>query len=433
MSDDKHLELSNPETGDTHDVPLVEPVMGPPSVDARKAFAGEGVFNYDPGYVMTSSCDSAITFIDGEEGRLFYRGYSIQELAKKSSFIEVAYLLLHGELPGKDDLDEFKDSIRHHSMIDEGLRNAFKGFHYDAPPMSMLTGVVGSLASFYHENTDINDPADRALFARRMIAKIPTIAAAAYKHSIGQPFIYPRNDLGYADNLLHMLFAVPPETYEPSDVHTKALEMLLILHADHEQNASASTVRMAGSTGTNPYAAIAAGIAALWGPAHGGANLDVIRMLEEIGDASQIDQYVDKAKDKNDPFMLMGFGHRVYNNRDPRAAMIQEYFREVLEHTGKETDRLFDLALKMEEKALNDDYFKERNLFPNVDFYSGIIYRAMGIPENMFIPMFAIARTTGWVSHWCEMLADPNQKIHRPRQVYTGYGPRDYVPMERRD
>jgi len=429
---EKHFKLTNPDSGDSHELPVVEGTMGPPGVDVRKVFSEHGVFTYDPGFASTCSCDSAITFIDGQEGRLLHRGYSIEDLAQKSSFIEVAYLILYGELPTQSQLDEFEEGIRRHTMLDESLRAFFKGFHYDAPPMAMLAGVVGSLSAFYHDKTDIHDSADRDMFARRMIAKIPTIAAAAYKHSIGQPFMYPRNDLGYASNLLHMFFAVPAEEYQPSEVTTNALETLLILHADHEQNASTSTVRLAGSTGANPYAAIAAGIAALWGPAHGGANEAVLNMLEEIGDASQIPKYLEKAKDKDDPFRLMGFGHRVYKNRDPRATMIQKHCHEVLSHLGKENDRLFELALELEQKALNDDFFKERKLFPNVDFYSGIIYKAMGIPTNMFTAMFAIARTVGWVSNWCEMQADPHLRIGRPRQIYTGYQQRDYVPIERR-
>jgi citrate synthase len=432
MSNEKHFDLTNPEAHDTHQLPLVEGAMGPPAVDVRKMYAEHGIFTYDPGFASTCSCDSAITFIDGEQGRLLHRGYSIEDLAQKSSFLEVAYLILYGELPARKELSEFEQGINQHTMLDESLRDFFRGFHYDAPPMAMLTGVVGSLSAFYHDRTNVNNPNDRDMFARRMIAKIPTIAAAAYKHSIGQPFVYPRNDLSYPANLLHMFFAVPAEVYEPSKVMVDALETLLILHADHEQNASTSTVRLAGSTGANPYAAIAAGIAALWGPAHGGANEAVLNTLEEIGDASQIPKFLEKAKDKDDPFRLMGFGHRVYKNRDPRATMIQKHCHDVLKDLGKESDRLFELALELEHKALNDDYFKERRLFPNVDFYSGIIYEAMNIPKNMFTAMFAIARTVGWVSNWCEMQSDPGLRIGRPRQIYTGYEQRDYVPIDKR-
>lgn len=429
---EKSFQLTNPDSGTSNELPLVKPAMGPSGLDVRKVFADQGVFTYDPGFASTCSCDSAITFIDGQEGRLLHRGYSIEDLARESTFTEVTYLILYGELPTSRQLEEFEQDIHRHTMIDEALHTLFKAFHYDAPPMAMLTGVVGSLSAFYHEETDITDPADRDLFARRMIAKIPTIAAAAYKHSIGQPFVYPRNDLGFAANLLHMFFAVPSEEYAPSEVTVKALDTLLILHADHEQNASTSTVRMAGSTGTNPYAALSAGIAALWGPAHGGANEAVLRMLDEIGDVSQIPKYLDKAKDRDDPFRLMGFGHRVYKNRDPRATMIQQHCHDVLSHLGKENDQLFELALELERKALNDDYFKERKLFPNVDFYSGIIYKALDIPLNMFTAMFAIARTVGWVANWCEMQADPKLRIARPRQVYTGYEQRDYTAIGKR-
>ncbi len=427
-----HFTLSNPENGSSNELPIVRGTMGVSAVDVRKLYSEQGVFTYDPGFVSTCSCSSSITYINGEEGALLYRGYPIEQLAEKSSFMEVAYLLLNGELPTSDQLEEFESSIRHHTMLNESLLNFFRGFHYDAHPMAMMTGAVGSLSAFYHDTTDINNPDDRDMFARRIIAKMPTIAGAAFKHNRGQAFMYPQNRLDYIGNLLYMLFAVPAEPYEVDPVVAKALDVLFILHADHEQNASASTVRLAGSTGANPYATIAAGIAALWGPAHGGANEAVLKMLREIGDASQISKYIDKAKDRDDPFRLMGFGHRVYKNHDPRATVIREHAHNVLKRLGKENDRIFELALKLEDTALNDDYFKEKKLYPNVDFYSGIIYEALGIPMSMFTVMFAIARTVGWVAHWCEMQADPERRIGRPRQIYTGYGPRDYEAMGQR-
>jgi len=390
------------------------------------------MFTYDPGFVSTASCRSDITYIDGNQGVLLYRGYPIEQLAEKSSFIEVAYLLLYGELPTQTQLDTFSHSIRYHTMIHESLRDFFRGFHYDAHPMAMLTGVVGSLSAFYGVSRDPRDKNDQEIFAHRMIAKIPTIAACAYKHSIGQPFVYPRNDLDYCSNLLNMLFAVPAESYEVDPMAAQALDMLFILHADHEQNASTSTVRLAGSSGTNPYAAISAGVACLWGPAHGGANEAVLTMLEEIGDVKNIPKFITKAKDKNDPFRLMGFGHRVYKNYDPRATVIRSMCHKILKRLGKENDPLFELALELEQLALNDDYFKEKKLYPNVDFYSGIIYKALGLQTNMFTVMFAIARTVGWVAHWIEMTNDPEQRIGRPRQIYTGAAQRDYIETSQR-
>ncbi|WP_423823168.1 citrate synthase [Salinisphaera sp. SPP-AMP-43] len=424
--------LTNGDDSNSAELPLVEGTLGTPAVDVRGLNQKQGVFTYDPAFTATCSCDSDITFIDGENGRLMYRGYSVQELADKSSYLEVCYLLLNGELPGKDEMDNFRDAITHHTMLNESLVKFYDGFHYDAHPMAILTGIVGSLSAFYHDKTDIRDPEHREIFAHRMIAKMPTIAAAAYKHSIGQPKIGPKNHLDYTSNLLRMMFAVPAEEYEVDPVAAKALDVLFILHADHEQNASTSTVRMAGSTGANPYAAISTGIAALWGPAHGGANEAVLNMLAEIGDASQVSKYLDKAKDKDDPFKLMGFGHRVYKNFDPRAKVIRGYCHQILEHYNMQNNKLFELALELERVALEDDYFVERKLYPNVDFYSGIIYQALGIPLNMFTPMFAIARTVGWASHWCEMMSDPKMRIARPRQVYTGYTLRDYVDIDNR-
>jgi len=406
--------------------------IGPDVVDIRGIYAADGVFTFDPGFASTASCESKITYIDGGQGILMYRGYPIEQLAKDSSFIEVAYLLLYGELPSAEELNTFDESIRTHTMINETMLRLFRGFHYDAHPMAMVAGVVGSMSAFYHDTTDIQNPRHRDIFAQRIIAKIPTIAAAAYKHSVGQPFSYPRNDLSYAGNLLHMFFAVPAEPYEIDEVAEEALDLLFILHADHEQNCSTSTVRLAGSSGANPYSAIAAGIAALWGPAHGGANEAVLRMLKEIGSVDRIEQYVAKAKDKDDPFRLMGFGHRVYKNFDPRATLIREACHKVLAKLGRVDTPLFDLALRLEEIALQDEYFIEKKLYPNVDFYSGIIYRALGLPTSMFTVMFAIARTVGWVSHWTEMISDKDGRIGRPRQLYTGPVKRDYQAITKR-
>ncbi|MFZ5532731.1 MAG: citrate synthase [Pseudomonadota bacterium] len=431
MSEQK-LILSDPATGKQSELPIRKGTHGPAVADIGSLYRDHGMFTYDPGFVSTASCRSDITYIDGNQGVLLYRGYPIEQLAEKSSFIEVAYLLLYGELPTQAQLDTFSHSIRYHTMIHESLRDFFRGFHHDAHPMAMLTGVVGSLSAFYNAAQDMRNPADQEIFAHRMIAKIPTIAACAYKHSIGQPFVYPRNDLDYCSNLLHMLFAVPAERYEVDPIAAQALDMLFILHADHEQNASTSTVRLAGSSGTNPYAAISAGVACLWGPAHGGANEAVLTMLEQIGSVKQIPQFIAKAKDKNDPFRLMGFGHRVYKNYDPRATVIRGMCHKILERLGKENDPLFELALELEQIALNDEYFKEKKLYPNVDFYSGIIYKALGLQTNMFTVMFAIARTVGWVAHWIEMTNDPEQRIGRPRQIYTGVAQRDYLALDQR-
>ena len=427
----KHFTLTSPDGGST-ELPVHEGSLGPDVVDISGLYRERGVFTYDPGFMATASCESRITFIDGDEGVLLYRGYPVEQLAEHSSFIEVCYLLLYGDLPSKDELEEFESIIRRHTMLNESVSRFFMGFRYDAHPMAMLSAVVGSMSAFYHDTMDIHDERQRDIFAHRIIAKLPTIAAAAYKHSIGQPFIYPRNDLDYCSNLLNMFFAVPAEPYHVDPVAAEALDLLFILHADHEQNCSTSTVRMAGSSGANPYSAIAAGISALWGPAHGGANEAVLEMLEEIGDVKNIPKFVAKAKDKNDPFRLMGFGHRVYKNFDPRAKIIREMCHKVLKKLGNDDNPLFELALELEQVALKDEYFVEKNLYPNVDFYSGIIYRALDIPTSMFTVMFAIGRTVGWVAHWREMITEPGRRISRPRQLYTGPGQRDYVPLDQR-
>ena len=429
---DKQYSLQAPDGGSAEQFPVLEPTVGPNVIDIGKLYRQSGVFTFDPGFAATASCQSTITYIDGEQGILLYRGYPIEQLAKHSSFLEVAYLLLHGELPAASQLQNFDNTIRTHTMLNESLLRFFNGFHHDAHPMAMISGVVGSMSAFYHDSTDIHDPEDRDVFAHRIIAKLPTIAAAAYKHSRGHPFIYPSNDMDYCANLLHMFFAVPSEEFDVDDVAAEALDLLFILHADHEQNCSTSTVRLAGSSGTNPYSAIAAGISALWGPAHGGANEAVINMLEEIGTASRIDEYVDRAKDRDDPFRLMGFGHRVYKSYDPRAQIIREMCHRVLNKLGQNNSPVFELALRLEEIALKDEYFVEKNLYPNVDFYSGIIYEALGIPKSMFTVMFAIARTVGWVTHWREMLSDPETRIGRPRQLYVGPDRRDYVEIGKR-
>ena len=430
---DKHYALIDPESGEQVALPVLEPTLGPNVLDIARLYAERGVFTFDPSFTATASCESAITYIDGESGILLYRGYPIEQLAEHSSFVEVAYLLLHGELPAKEQLESFDNSIRTHTMINESLLRFFNGFHHNAHPMAMVSGVVASMSAFYHDSTDIRNPHDRDTVAHRIIAKLPTIAAAAYKHSLGQPFVYPQNRLDYCSNLLHMFFAVPSIPYVVNPVATEALDLLFILHADHEQNCSTSTVRLAGSSGTNPYSAIAAGMSALWGPAHGGANEAVINMLESIGRVDHIGKYVARAKDKNDSFRLMGFGHRVYKSYDPRATIIRKMAHRVLEKLGTKNDQpLFELALKLEEIALKDEYFIAKHLYPNVDFYSGIIYRALGIPKSMFTVMFAIARCVGWVTHWREMVADPETRIGRPRQLYVGADRRDYRPLDKR-
>ena len=423
--------LTSP-SGTEMDLPVRSGTVGPDVVDISKLYKEQGVFTYDPGFVATGSCESDITYIDGEQGILMYRGYPVEQLAAHSSFLEVSYLLLHGELPTTNELEHFDDTIRTHTMLNEGMLNFFKGFRYDAHPMAMLSAVVGSMSAYYHAEMDASNPVHRDIFAHRILAKLPTIAAAAYKLNCGQPFIYPRNDLNYAENLLQMFFAVPAEPYEIDPVAAEAIDLLFILHADHEQNCSTSTVRMAGSSGANPYSAIAAGISALWGPAHGGANEAVLTMLKEIGDTSQISKYVAKAKDKNDPFRLMGFGHRVYKNFDPRATIIRDMAHKVLEKLGRDDTPMFDLARELEQVALKDEYFIEKNLYPNVDFYSGIIYRALGIPTSMFTVMFAIGRSVGWTAHWREIISNPTGRIARPRQLYTGPAQRDYVAVEKR-
>jgi len=418
------------------DLPLRRGTVGIPALDIGSLHKELGVFTFDPGFMSTASCKSAITYIDGEKGVLLYRGYPIEQLAKQSTFLEVAYLLMNGELPKEHELLTFTNEIKQHSMIHESLRVFFNGFHYDAHPMSMMVGVMGSLSAFYHSELDMNDPEHRRISAMRMVAKVPTIAAASHRHSVGWPFIYPRMDLDYCENFMNMMFSLPGQQYIDEKnyidpVAVKALNLLFILHADHEQNASTSTVRLASSTGANPYACVAAGISALWGPAHGGANEAVLSMLAEIGTVDRIPEFIAKAKDKNDPFRLMGFGHRVYKNFDPRATITRETCHEVLEKFPSD-DPLFELALALEEYALKDDYFIEKKLYPNVDFYSGIIYKALKIPEDMFTVMFVIARTAGWVSHWLEMMSEPGQRIGRPRQIYSGYDVRDYQSVTKR-
>jgi len=423
----KTITLTDNSTGKSVELPLLVGTCGTPVLDVRSLNKELGCFTFDPGFKATASCRSEITYLDGEKGELLYRGYPIEQLAEHCSFLEVCYLLLRGELPDQQQRDEFVDKIRYHTMINEGLRTFLGGFRYDAHPMAIMTGMVGSLSAFYHDSFNITDPEQRLMTAHRLIAKMPTIAAAAYKHSIGEPALYPRNYLSYTGNFLRMMWGRPTEDYEPDPVAEKALDVLFLLHADHEQNASTSTVRLAGSSQTNPFGAIAAGTASLWGPAHGGANEAVLRMLDEIGSIANIEKFIARAKDKNDPFRLMGFGHRVYKNFDPRAKIIKKMAHKVLEKYGD--DPRMDLARRLEEIALQDDYFVERKLYPNVDFYSGIIYQALGFPYEMFTVMFTIGRTVGWISHWIEMVSDPGMVIGRPRQLYTGAGPRDVPPV----
>ena len=425
-------EVRNESTGKSTHLDAMSGTIGPDVVNIAPLLKDLGVFTFDPGFMGTASTESKITYIDGDAGMLLYRGYPVEQLAEKSSFLEVANLLIYGSLPSKTQLDAFQNSITRHTMVNQQLLRFFQGFHHDAHPMAMVSAVVASMAAFYHDSTDINDPRHREIFAHRIIAKLPTIAAAAYKHSLGQPFIYPRNDLRYCANMLNMFFAVPCEAYAIDPVAAEALDLLFILHADHEQNASTSTVRLAGSTGANPYAAISAGVSALWGPAHGGANEAVLDMLEGIGSTANIDDFLARVKDKRDNVRLMGFGHRVYKNFDPRAQIIRGMCYRVLEKLGRTDTPLFELSLRLEEIALKDEYFVSRKLYPNVDFYSGIIYSAIGIPRSMFTVMFAIARTAGWVAHWQEMVSDPHMRIGRPRQLYTGPKKQDYVPIERR-
>jgi citrate synthase len=429
---DKNFELTDLATGKKSLLPVKSGTIGPDVLDIAAINKDHGVFTHDPGFGVTSACESKITYIDGDAGVLMHRGYPIEQLAEKSSYMEVCYLLLNGNLPNKAQLEKFNDDIRRHTMLNESLLRFFGGFYHNAHPMAMVSAVIASMSAFYHDTTSIHDPRHREIFSHRIIAKIPTIAAAAYKHSLGQPFVYPRNDLGYCANLLNMFFAVPCEPYFVDPVAAEALDLLFILHADHEQNASTSTVRLAGSTGANPYAAISAGVSALWGPAHGGANEAVLAMLEEIGTVENVPKYLAMAKDKTSHFRLMGFGHRVYKNFDPRAKIIRTACYKVLDRLGQKGNPLLELAVRLEELALKDSYFIERKLYPNVDFYSGIIYSALGIPRSMFTVMFAIARTVGWVAHWQEMISDPAMRIGRPRQLYTGPTKRDYLELGKR-
>ena len=417
--------------GKTVECPIRTGSVGPDVIDIRKLYAQTGAFTFDPGFTSTASCDSALTYIDGDEGILLHRGYPIGQLTEQSSFMEVSYLLLNGELPDKATLDKFTHTITRHTMLHEQLMQFYRGFRRDAHPMAIMCGVVGALSAFYHDSTDITDPYQRMVASHRLIAKMPTIAAAAYKYSLGQPFVYPKNDLSYAGNFLRMTFGVPAEEYVVDPLIEKAMDQIFILHADHEQNASTSTVRLAGSSGANPFACIAAGIACLWGPAHGGANEAALNMLREIGTPDRIPEYIARAKNKDDPFRLMGFGHRVYKNYDPRATVMQKTAAEVLDKLGR-NDPIFEVARQLEHMALNDQYFIDKKLFPNVDFYSGVILSAIGFPTTMFTVLFALARTVGWVAQWNEMISDPEQKIGRPRQLYTGPTQRDYVPVNKR-
>jgi citrate synthase len=417
--------------GASVELPIYSGSIGPDVIDIRELIK-TGLFTYDPGFMSTASCRSAITYIDGDAGHLYYRGYPIEQLAENAEFLEVCYLLLNGELPNADQKEKFERTIRRHTMVHEQLASFYKGFRRDAHPMAVMVGVVGALSAFYHDSLDITNPEHRAISANRLIAKVPTIAAMSYRYNNGLPFMYPRNEFGYAENFLYMMFAVPCEEYRPNPVLVRAFDRILTLHADHEQNASTSTVRLAGSSGANPFACISAGIAALWGPAHGGANEAVLKMLEEIGDVSQVGKYIARAKDKNDSFRLMGFGHRVYKNMDPRAEVMRKTCHEVLTELGLHDDRLFKLAMALEKIALEDDYFVSKKLYPNVDFYSGIVLRALGIPTSMFTAVFAMGRTVGWISQWAEMIGDPEQKIGRPRQLYTGSPRRDWVPIDKR-
>ena len=418
--------------GKTVDLPVRTGTIGPDVIDISKLYAQTGAFTYDPGFTSTASCQSKITYIDGDKGILEYRGYPIEQLAEGGTFIETCYLLLHGDLPNKGQLDEFRTTISRHTMVHEQMSRFFTGFRRDAHPMAVMCGVVGAMAAFYHDSTDINDPKQRMIASHRLIAKMPTIAAMAYKYSIGQPFIYPRNDLDYAANFLHMCFAVPCEPYNGNPIIAKAMDKIMILHADHEQNASTNTVRSAGSSGANPFACIAAGIASLWGPAHGGANEACLKMLEEIGSVDKIPAFIKRTKDKDEGVRLMGFGHRVYKNYDPRAKVMQTTCHEVLKTLGIKNDPLLDIAVELERIALQDDYFVSKKLYPNVDFYSGIVLRALGFPTSMFTPLFAVSRTVGWISQWAEMIEDPEQKISRPRQLFSGATGRSYAALDKR-
>jgi len=426
---DKTVSMNTP--GGNFDYPVLDGSVGPEVIDIRKLYGQTGMFTYDPGFTSTASCESAITYIDGEKGILLHRGYPIDQLAEQSTFMELAYLLLHGELPTKKELDQFSYTISRHTMVHEQLASFFRGFRRDAHPMAIMCGVVGALSSFYHDSTDINDPKQREIASHRLIAKMPTIAAMAYKYSVGQPFVYPKNSLSYTENFLNMTYSVPAEEYEIDPVVASAMDKIFILHADHEQNASTSTVRLAGSSGANPFACIAAGIACLWGPAHGGANEAALNMLREIGTPDRIPEFIARAKNKDDPFRLMGFGHRVYKNFDPRAKVLSKAASDVLDKLGI-SDPVLDTARELEQIALKDQYFIDKKLYPNVDFYSGVILSAIGFPTTMFTVLFALARTVGWVAQWNEMITDPAQKIGRPRQLYTGPTQRDYVPVDKR-
>jgi citrate synthase len=424
--------ILNYDDGKIAEFPRLSGTIGPDVADIRTLFGKTGLFTYDPGFLSTASCRSSITYIDGDQGVLLYRGYPIEQLAVQCDFLEVCYLLLNGELPTRAQKQKFDRTVTVHTMIHEQLSRLYSGFRRDSHPMAVLVGVVGALSAFYHDSLDINDPAQREIAAFRLIAKMPTIVAMAYKYSVGQPFMYPRNDLSYTANFMRMMFGVPAEEYQVNPVLVRALDRIFILHADHEQNASTSTVRLAGSSGANPFACISSGIACLWGPAHGGANEAALNMLEEIHDVSHVNEFIRKAKDKNSGVRLMGFGHRVYKNYDPRAKLMRETCHEVLEELGLHDDRLFKLALQLEKIALEDEYFVDRKLYPNVDFYSGIVQRALGIPTSMFTCIFSLARTVGWIAQWTEMIADPDQKIGRPRQLYTGAARRDVVPIDKR-
>ncbi|MGB0748104.1 MAG: citrate synthase [Magnetospiraceae bacterium] len=427
-----HVTLVDHRSGKSYDMKIIDGTIGPSVIDVRRLYGDTGYFTYDPGFTSTGSCDSSITYIDGDKGVLLHRGYAIGDLAENSDFMDVCFLLLFGELPDAAQKQKFEYTVTHHTMVHEQLTSFYRGFRRDAHPMAVMVGVVGALSAFYHDSLDIADPDHRLVASYRLIAKMPTIAAMAFKYSQGQPFVYPRNELSYAENFLHMMFSHPCEEYKVNPVLARAMDRILILHADHEQNASTSTVRLAGSSGANPFACIAAGIASLWGPAHGGANEAVLNMLHQIGHKDKIPEFIKRAKDKDDPFRLMGFGHRVYKNYDPRATVMQQSCHEVLDELGVKDEPLLELAMELERIALEDEYFVDKKLFPNVDFYSGIIFRAMGIPVSMFTVLFAVARTVGWVAQWNEMIEDPGQKIGRPRQLFTGATPREYTPLHRR-
>ena len=432
MIDEKRFKLIDSKTGKEYEFDGLKGTIGPDVINISSLYKKTGLFTYDPGFTSTAACNSKITYIDGEKGVLQYRGYPIEDLANNSTHLEVCYLLLHGELPSESDKFEFENTIKNHTLLNEQIAQFYKGFRRDAHPMAMMIGVVGALSSFYHDALNIEDPEHRMIASHRILAKMPTIAAMAYKYSVGQPFVYPLNKLNYSDNFLHMCFATPTEEYEINSLYSKIMDQIFILHADHEQNASTSTVRISGSSGANPFACIAAGIASLWGPAHGGANEAVLKMLSEIGTVERIGEFVNKAKDKNDPFRLFGFGHRVYKNYDPRAAVMRISCHEVLDLLGVKDDPLLEIAMELEKIALNDEYFIEKKLYPNVDFYSGIILKAMGFPTDMFTVLFAVARTVGWVAQWNETITDPVQRIGRPRQLYTGQTERDFVDLNKR-